>query len=153
MHAVVSVDGYIADAHDDVGPLFEWYFNGDTDIVEGAQFKVSEVSAGYVRPMWESIGSMVIGRHLFDLTNGWDGHPPSPLVTWVARPWPWAWSTRWQWMSSRLSSGRVSGTSARSAISTCWRIPTWSSRVDGSFTSGTRSVDRARSAAGDPFGP
>ena len=29
MHAVVSVDGFIADENDDVGPLFEWYFNGD----------------------------------------------------------------------------------------------------------------------------
>jgi hypothetical protein len=25
MHNVVSVDGYIADDKDDVGPLFEWY--------------------------------------------------------------------------------------------------------------------------------
>ena len=30
MHAVVSADGFIADAQDQVGPLFEWYFNGDT---------------------------------------------------------------------------------------------------------------------------
>ena len=29
MHNVVSVDGFIADDNDDVGPLFEWYFNGD----------------------------------------------------------------------------------------------------------------------------
>ena len=29
MHNVVSVDGYIADENDDIGPLFEWYFNGD----------------------------------------------------------------------------------------------------------------------------
>jgi len=28
MHNVVSVDGFIADGNDDVGPLFEWYFNG-----------------------------------------------------------------------------------------------------------------------------
>ena len=60
MHAVVSVDGYIADDHDDVGPLFEWYFNGDTEIVGGGPFKVSKVSAGYVKPMWDGIGSMVI---------------------------------------------------------------------------------------------
>lgn len=77
MHAVVSVDGYLADEHDDVGPLFEWYFNGDTDIVEGGSFKISKASAGYVRSMWDSIGSMVIGRHLFDLTNGWEGTPPT----------------------------------------------------------------------------
>jgi hypothetical protein len=36
MHAVASVDGFIADANDDVGPLFDWYFNGDVDIVDVA---------------------------------------------------------------------------------------------------------------------
>lgn len=93
MHAVVSVDGYIADVHDDVGPLFEWYFNGDTDIVEGGPFKVSSVSAGYVCPMWDSIGSMVIGRHLFDLTNGWEGAPPTGehVVVISNRPKPDGW--------------------------------------------------------------
>ena len=29
MHNVVSVDGFIADDNEDVGPLFEWYFNPD----------------------------------------------------------------------------------------------------------------------------
>ena len=29
MHNVVSLDGFVADPHDDPGPLFEWYFNGD----------------------------------------------------------------------------------------------------------------------------
>ena len=33
MQAVVSVDGYIAYPDDTVGPLFDWYFNGDTDVV------------------------------------------------------------------------------------------------------------------------
>ena len=36
----------------------------------GNAFKVSRASAEYVRPMWESIGTIVMGRHLFDLTNG-----------------------------------------------------------------------------------
>lgn len=77
MHAVVSVDGYLADNNDEVGPLFDWYFNGDTPIVDGGPFQVSAASAAYVRPTWESIGAMVIGRHLFDLTNGWDAQPPA----------------------------------------------------------------------------
>ena len=77
MHNLVSVDGYIADDNDDVGPLFEWYFNGDVELVDGGPFKVSQASADYVRPMWDSIGSLVIGRHLFDLTNGWEGAPPA----------------------------------------------------------------------------
>ena len=54
MHAVVSVDGFIADADDNVGPLFEWYFSGDAEIVDGGPFKVSRESVGYVRPMWDS---------------------------------------------------------------------------------------------------
>ena len=67
MHNVVSVDGFIADENDDVGPLHDWYFNGDTPITEGGDeqydhsgagsgFNVSSASAEYVRPMWEAIG-------------------------------------------------------------------------------------------------
>jgi dihydrofolate reductase len=93
MHAVVSVDGYIADSGDDVGPLFDWYFNGEAEIVDGGPFKVSAASIGYVRPMWERIGSTVMGRHLFDLTNGWEGTPPAGdhIVVVTHRPRPEGW--------------------------------------------------------------
>ena len=67
MHNVVSVDGFIADENDDVGPLHEWYFSGDTPITEGGDqhydpsgtgggFKVSRASAESVRPMWSTGG-------------------------------------------------------------------------------------------------
>src|SRR5215204_2027557 len=93
MHNVVSVDGYIADDNDDVGPLFEWYFNGDVELVEGGSFKASQASVDYVRPTWDSIGSMVIGRRLFDLTNGWEGTPPAGehVVVVSHRPKPDGW--------------------------------------------------------------
>ena len=39
MHNVVSVDGFIADANDDIGPLFDWYFNGDTPLTDGSNFQ------------------------------------------------------------------------------------------------------------------
>jgi dihydrofolate reductase len=93
MHAVVSMDGFIADAADQVGPLFDWYFNGDTDIVEGGPFKVSNVSAAYVRPILASIGSVVIGCDLFDTTNGWEGSPPAGdhVVVVSHRPNPEGW--------------------------------------------------------------
>ena len=32
MQAVVSVDGYIAYPDDTVGPLFDWYGNGNTEV-------------------------------------------------------------------------------------------------------------------------
>lgn len=93
LHAVVSVDGFIADANDDVGPLFDWYFNGEAEIVDGGPFKVSRQSVGYVRPMWERIGATVMGRHLFDLTNGWEAKPPAGdhLVVVSHRPKPDGW--------------------------------------------------------------
>ena len=49
MHAVVSVDGFVPAPADDVGPLFEWYFNGDAEIVDGGPFTATEASLGYVR--------------------------------------------------------------------------------------------------------
>lgn len=99
MHAVVSVDGFIADESDDVGPLFEWYFNGDIPIVEEAledrhaPFRVSQRSHEYVSSMWGSIGATIQGRHLFDLTNGWEAEPPAGehLVVVSHRPKPDGW--------------------------------------------------------------
>jgi len=79
MGAVVSLDGFIADDRDDVGPLFDWYGNGDVEVT-GADpdrvFKVSAASAGYLRRAWSNAAAGVIGRRLFDITNGWNGRPP-----------------------------------------------------------------------------
>lgn len=93
MHNVVSVDGFIADDNDDIGPLFDWYFNGDTALSEDGQFRMTRQSADYVRPTWDSIATMVIGRHLFDLMNGWDGRPPAGehVVVVSHRPKPEGW--------------------------------------------------------------
>jgi dihydrofolate reductase len=104
MHNVVSVDGFIADGNDDVGPLHEWYFSGDTPLTgdldeeydhsgAGTRFRVSRASAQYVRPMWESIGATVKGRHLFDLVNGWEGRPPAGdhVIVVSHRPKPEGW--------------------------------------------------------------
>jgi dihydrofolate reductase len=104
MHNVVSVDGFIADENDDPGPLHEWYFSGDTPIAAdagegfdhsgvGSRFRVSSASSGYVRSMWDSLGTIVMGRRLFDLVNGWEGHPPAGehVVVVSHRPKPEGW--------------------------------------------------------------
>lgn len=93
MHNVVSVDGFIADDNDEVGPLFEWYENGDHPLVDGGGLHVSKASADYVRPIWDAIGSMVIGRRLFDQVNGWEGRPPAGehVVVISHRPKPDGW--------------------------------------------------------------
>ena len=93
MHNVVSLDGFIADENDEVGPLFDWYFNGDTAVNDQSAFRFSSVSADYVRSVWGEIGAMVIGRHLFDIMNGWDGKPPvgDHVVVVSHRPKPEGW--------------------------------------------------------------
>jgi dihydrofolate reductase len=77
--ASMSLDGYIADPSDNVGPLFDWYGNGDVEVT-GADpdrvFRVSAASAAYLRDAWADAGASVIGRRLFDMTNGWNGKPP-----------------------------------------------------------------------------
>ena len=98
-HAVMSVDGFIADEHDDVGPLFDWYFNGDRPIVldpaaeDHGPFRVSERSHGYVSEMWSRIRVTVMGRRLFDQTNGWEARPPAGehLLVVSHRPKPEGW--------------------------------------------------------------
>jgi hypothetical protein len=71
MHNVVSIDGFIADDNDDVGPLFDWYFNGDTPLIPGEMdepspggMKISKASYDYIRPTWSPAG----------------GRPSQPLV-------------------------------------------------------------------------
>jgi dihydrofolate reductase len=76
--ATVSLDGFIADDNDDVGPLFDWYGNGDVAVTLGDPdrvFHVSEASAEYIRTEFANIRATVIGRRLFDITNGWHGVP------------------------------------------------------------------------------
>jgi dihydrofolate reductase len=92
MHNVVSVDGYIADEADGVGALFDWYSNGDIELAPGFG-AVSRTSAEYVKPVWATIGCTVIGRHLFDMTNGWEGTPPAGqhVVVVSHRPKPDGW--------------------------------------------------------------
>jgi dihydrofolate reductase len=43
--------------------------------------------------MWGSIGVIVMGRHLFDLVNGWEGDPPTGdhVVVVSHRPKPAGW--------------------------------------------------------------
>ncbi|MGI5951875.1 MAG: dihydrofolate reductase family protein [Brooklawnia sp.] len=94
LNASVSVDGFIADVNDDPGPLFEWLVNGDVPLDDSGFLKVSQASFDHVRPYWDEIGVTIAGRHVYDLTDGWDGVPPSGIdhvvvVTHRGRPQGW----------------------------------------------------------------
>jgi dihydrofolate reductase len=78
--AAVSLDGFIADSRDDIGPLFDWSGNGDVAwSFPGAddEFRTTQASADFMTSRYRDVAAVVIGRRLFDLTNGWDGKPAS----------------------------------------------------------------------------
>ncbi len=94
MYASVSVDGFIADENDQPGPLFDWLTGGEVALDESGVLKVSQKSYDYVRPYWDQIGVTIAGRHVFDMTDGWDGKPPSGIdhvVVVTHRPPPEGW--------------------------------------------------------------
>ena len=64
-----------------VGSLFDWYDNGEVPFsFDGADehaFSTTQQTADFLGRSVDSIGSMVVGRRVFDLTNGWNGQPPA----------------------------------------------------------------------------
>lgn len=94
LYSTVSVDGFIADDNDQPGPLFDWLTSGDVPLDESGQLKVSQASYAHTRAYWDQIGVTVAGRRVFDLTDGWDGTPPSGIdhvVVVSHRPAPEGW--------------------------------------------------------------
>lgn len=94
LYSTVSVDGFIADDNDDPGPLFEWLMSGDVALDDSGVLKVSQASYDYTRAYWDAIAVTIAGRHVFDMTDGWDGVPPSGIdhvVVVTHRPPPDGW--------------------------------------------------------------
>jgi dihydrofolate reductase len=94
MYSSVSVDGFVADENDQPGPLFDWLSSGDVSLDESGEVRVSQTSYDYTRPYWDQIGATLVGRHVFDMTDGWDGKPPSGIdhvVVVTHRPAPEGW--------------------------------------------------------------
>jgi dihydrofolate reductase len=82
----MSLDGFIADANDDVGRLMAWYTSGDVEMpVPGVPFtfKLSRASAEVLRERFEQAGAVVTGRRDFDVSNAWGGTPPMGLPIFI----------------------------------------------------------------------
>jgi len=82
----MSLDGFIADPSDEVGPLFDWYTNGDVMVPSADPrwiWHTSEASAGHVRDTLANIGAEVSGRRLFDVAAGWGGNTPMGVPVFV----------------------------------------------------------------------
>ena len=84
MQTIVSVDGFIATEDDQVGPLFDWFETGDTPLYDDGPH-VTRQSYDYYRPMLDAIGALIVGRHVFDMTDGWGGKSPAGDTAWSSR--------------------------------------------------------------------
>ena len=82
----MSLDGYIA-GPDESGfdLLFQSYGNGDVELRSASAHvppqRICAESAELIRPEWESTGALVVGRHLYDMTNAWGGRHPMNVTT------------------------------------------------------------------------
>jgi dihydrofolate reductase len=92
----MSLDGYVADANDGVGEVFDWYTSGDVEIHTGGSdpmiFRVSEPSAEHFRTLTSRLGAVLTGRRTFDVAQGWGGNhawgPAFVLTHDIPAGWP-----------------------------------------------------------------
>ena len=83
--ATMSIDGYIAGPGDTgFDLLFQWYGNGDVEtpsIDPNLTMRTSAASAKHLAELKSRLGALVVGRHLYDLTNAWGGRHPLDVTT------------------------------------------------------------------------
>ena len=86
--ATMSLDGFIAGPNDSgFDLLFKWYGAGDVEVpmpdaTAGVPAsRVAPASAELMRREQAGLGALVVGRHLYDLTNGWGGRHPLGVTT------------------------------------------------------------------------
>ena len=78
--ATMSLDGYVAGPNESgFDLLFRWYGNGDVVTPTAnpeMSFSTTAEDAEHLRSLMERLGCLVVGRHLYDLTNAWGGRHP-----------------------------------------------------------------------------
>jgi dihydrofolate reductase len=97
--ATMSLDGYIATPDDGIGHLFDWYEAGDIEVGNKGRpgdlppFHLTAESEAYWRGWTGQLGVLIVGRTLFDVTDGWKGRHPLgvPVVVLTHEP-PRDWS-------------------------------------------------------------
>ncbi|MEP6852692.1 MAG: dihydrofolate reductase family protein [bacterium] len=93
----MTLDGFVAGPQDQVEHVFAWMHKGQHEVTapgDDRTFTVDSASAEHLDRAFRSVGALVCGRRLFDLTHGWSGkHPvgaPVYVVTHTA-PDDWAY--------------------------------------------------------------
>jgi dihydrofolate reductase len=90
----MSLDGFVAGPGDDTQHVFAWMTRGDTDytLTTGEtefQLKIAAESVEMFDEARTTIGAVVAGRRLYELTHSWGGHHPiGAPPEWVKQEWP-----------------------------------------------------------------
>jgi dihydrofolate reductase len=83
--ASTSIDGYVSGpGNTGFDKLFRWYEAGDiafTVPTGSMTFNLTPASAAYFGGLIEATGALVVGRKLYDSTNGWGGQHPMGVHT------------------------------------------------------------------------
>jgi dihydrofolate reductase len=84
----MSLDGFIAGPNETgFDLLFKWYGAGDVEVPMPRAdsgipaSRVSPATADLLRREMASWGAVVVGRHLYDVTNAWGGRHPLDVTT------------------------------------------------------------------------
>ena len=94
--ASVSLDGYISGPNETgFEHLFAWYSAGDIEFPSAlptVKFSLTADDYRYMKEYVDAVGVLVVGRHLFDITDGWSGtHPFDLPVVVVTHTEPTDW--------------------------------------------------------------
>ena len=94
--ASMSLDGYVSGPNETgFEHLFKWYGNGDVEVPTAKPdmtMRMTPVGAEHWRVVMDMSGALVVGRKLFDFTNGWDGlHPLGVPVVVLTHSVPDGW--------------------------------------------------------------
>jgi dihydrofolate reductase len=76
----MSLDGFISGPQDNVKPLHNWLFSGDTPSAYNKFFELSKKSARLFDKFIKNTGAIVAGRRTYDIADGWGGSHPIPNV-------------------------------------------------------------------------
>ncbi|HEX8868895.1 MAG TPA: dihydrofolate reductase family protein [Lentzea sp.] len=83
--ASTSIDGYVSGPEfSGFDKLFRWYEAGDVayTVPTGSMtFHLTPASAAHFSGMVQATGALVVGRRLYDFTNGWGGQHPMGVHT------------------------------------------------------------------------
>ncbi len=102
--ASMSLDGYVSGPNETgFEHLFKWYGTGDVEVTTAdpnMTLRMTQQHAAHWRIVSETSGALVVGRKLFDYTDGWDGkHPLGVPVVVLTHSVPDGWEREGEWFT------------------------------------------------------